>query len=199
MNYKGWVKLHRKALDNEIFVHDPTAWRIFEYFLLSVDRETGSMRYGRIWLSKLLDINESTVYKAIKRLEKAKMVTQVSNNRYSTVLVLNWHRYQGDGNTPQEQRSNNEVTHYKKREVRKVVETPPRVVAVLKELGDKDFTPTKRTIALIEEDFGSYIISPSIKKLADHNELNGRKVTTLGIRNWLQNDKDWGKLERRDR
>lgn len=103
----GWVKLHRKALNSDIRRTDPTAWRLFETLLLIVNKSTGSWSGGRHQLA-MADgvIKPTTIFKALKRLEKAKMVTLVSNNRYSTIYICNWKEYQSVGNSS----SNNKVT-----------------------------------------------------------------------------------------
>lgn len=102
----GWVKLHRKTLDNKIFKHDPTAWRIFEYLLLVADRHTGKRDIGRFKLASELEMVPISLYKALKRLEMAKMVTLTSNNKYTTVYICNWEKYQDNDNN----QSNNKVT-----------------------------------------------------------------------------------------
>ena len=102
----GWIKLHRKLLDNQIWKHDPTAWRVFEYLLLTVDHRTGSWDTGRFVIAESLDMKPSTVYKSLKRLEKAEMVTLTSNNKYSTISICKWKEYQQDDNNT----GNNKVT-----------------------------------------------------------------------------------------
>ena len=102
----GWVKFYRKTGKNNIFRHDLTAWHVFEVLMLYCDRETGKWEGGRFMLAELCDLKPTTTYKALKRLEKAKMVTLSSNNKYTTIYICNWKIYQGDGNNS----SNNQVT-----------------------------------------------------------------------------------------
>lgn len=106
----GWVKLHRQAMGNEIFRHDRTAWHVFEVLLLVCDKKTGKWSGGRFQLADLCNENPATTYKALKRLEKAKMVTLSSNTKYTTIYICKWSDFQGTGNTKREQRSNNAVT-----------------------------------------------------------------------------------------
>ena len=96
MNNKGWIKLWRKVGDNPIFNTDRTAWHIFEILLLNCDN--GVWAGGRYQLSRLSNIRGVTLYKALKRLEKAKMVTLTSNTRYTTIHICKWSDYQGAGN-----------------------------------------------------------------------------------------------------
>lgn len=102
----GWIKLHRQALENEIFRYDKTAWHVFEVLLLAADKKTGSWSGGRFRLAELCDMNSNTAYKALKRLEKAGMVTLESNNKFTQVYICKWGEYQGNSNTS----GNNKLT-----------------------------------------------------------------------------------------
>ncbi len=94
-----FVKLFRKLKDHEI-MRDSTATHIFIWILISVDYKTGTMISGRFWASSLLGVNPNTYHKALQRLEKKyDLVTLSSNNKNTVILVKNWHKYQGDGNT----------------------------------------------------------------------------------------------------
>ena len=90
----GWIKLYRKSKDHPL-MKDFTAWGVFTWILLSVDKDTGEVTTGRFWVSQELGINPSTFYKALRRLEKKYMVvTLISNNKNTTIRVLNWDKYQ---------------------------------------------------------------------------------------------------------
>lgn len=90
----GWVKLHRKTLDNGI-LKDHTAWVVFSWFLMMVDKETGKRTFGRFQLSDELGIKPNTLYKVVKRLEKKyKVIKVLSQTNYTEVLVVNWGKYQ---------------------------------------------------------------------------------------------------------
>lgn len=122
---RGWVKLHRKILDNEMLWSDTNAFVVFAKLLLLVDRKTGSYRTGRFVFGELMQLKPITAYKVLKRLENAEMVTLRSNNKYTIIHICNWSKYQDDDNTTgnnavttREQPGNNAVTHNKKKEVR---------------------------------------------------------------------------------
>jgi len=92
-----WIKLYRKTLDNEIWKNDPTAWKIFEYFLLRADFEDGKWTVDYRTMSEFLDISRSTIHKAVLRLKKAKMVDDLVNKHNTTFYICNWDKYQGNG------------------------------------------------------------------------------------------------------
>lgn len=107
---QGWIKLYRQIATNEIFRYDRTAWHVFEVLLISCDKKTGKWSGGRFQLADLCNENPATTYKALKRLENAKMVTLSSNTKYTTISICKWGDFQESGNTKREQRGNNAVT-----------------------------------------------------------------------------------------
>lgn len=94
----GWVKLQRQTMENQIFHHDFTAWHIFEVLLMVCDSKTGTWEGGRFQLAELCKMNANTLYKALLRLQKAKMVTLSSNTKYTKIYICNWSKYQSGGN-----------------------------------------------------------------------------------------------------
>ena len=104
-----WIRLWRKIDTNDVFFDDK-ALRVLIYLICNVDRKTGSMTIGRFWLSERLRFNSNTIYKVLKRLEKKyKIVTQSSNNKFTTITLLNWAKYQPTNNKVT-QDGNNKVT-----------------------------------------------------------------------------------------
>lgn len=91
----GWIKLHRQVLNNEIFRHDPTAWRVFEVLLLLADKSTAEWSGGLYQLTGFTGIKKDALYKAVKRLENAKMVTRRVNSKYTVYRICKWGDYQG--------------------------------------------------------------------------------------------------------
>lgn len=109
MLQNGWVKFHRKLLDNDLLMHDQSAYVLFTRLLLVVDSKTGTYKTGRYMLAELTGLKPSTVYKTLKRLEKESMIALSSNNKMTAINILNWRQYQSDGNnkvTTKEQQSN---------------------------------------------------------------------------------------------
>lgn len=106
----GWIKLHRSLLNNPLWQRDHTAVHVFLTLLLSVDSKTGSFTCGRHQMEALTGIKGTTYYKALGRLKFHQMVTQVSNNRFTTISICKWKDYQSSGNSQSNTRSNNQVT-----------------------------------------------------------------------------------------
>lgn len=125
----SWVKLYRKLGDNEI-MYDASALQVFIWLLIRVNKSTGEIRTGRFIIAESLELNPSTVYKILKRLEeKYKIVTLRSNNKFTTISLSNWAKYQSQtlvvtqsGNnkvTTKEQQSNT-IQEYKNKRIKKI-------------------------------------------------------------------------------
>jgi len=89
----GWVKLHRKILQNELFERDKTALLVFIHLLLIVDRD-GRWHGGRFQLASICKLKPSTLYSALNRLSVNTTVNTKSNNKYTTISICNWSTYQ---------------------------------------------------------------------------------------------------------
>ena len=107
----GWIKLHRKLLDSEIFASQ-IGLKIWIWCLLKASHKgrfipikigkgertvtvvKGSFIFGRHSAEKELNINGSTVYKWIHKLQDMDMVNIESSNHYSIITICNYESYQ---------------------------------------------------------------------------------------------------------
>lgn len=90
----GWVKLYRKLATNDV-MYDQKALQVFVWLLLHVDKKTGEFRTGRFIIAGSLKLNPNTVYNVLQRLEKKYLIiNNKTNNKYSTISLLNWAKYQ---------------------------------------------------------------------------------------------------------
>lgn len=96
----GWIKLHINALDNDIWRNDRTAWHIFEYLLLEAyyGKPQGTVSTSRYKIGNMCSVNNNTVYSALSRLEKAKMITIRATNKKTIINICNWTKYQTNVN-----------------------------------------------------------------------------------------------------
>ena len=104
----GWIKLHRKVIDNPIF-DKPELFKLFVYCLLAAGHEEkkiiwngkeeilpkGSFITGREKLSKELKQSESMIRRNLKILENISVITRKSTNKYTVINVVNYGIYQG--------------------------------------------------------------------------------------------------------
>jgi len=127
---EGWVKLHRKSINSQAFQSEGL-WKVWTWCLLKANHEDrwvpvktgkgttevfvrrGQFIFGRKTASKALKMDESTVYKRMRKLENIGNCNTQSNTHYSIVTILNYDVYQGSGKdevtgkvTPKEHPSN---------------------------------------------------------------------------------------------
>ena len=119
----GWIKVHRKILDNPVF-KNPELYQLFSYCLLRANHsetkiiwnsqeevlEKGCFITGRKSISEDIGQGESAIYRKLKVLEKLSMITVKSNNKYSVVKVLNYCIYQGSDKETEQQLNNQRTT-----------------------------------------------------------------------------------------
>ena len=121
---EGFINLHRTLLDSMIF-SSQTGLKIWIWLLLkasfkkryvslkigkgetTVTIERGQLLFGRYKAEEELNIDGSTIYRWIKKLEENEMILLQSNNQYSIVTICNYDNYQS-GNTNEEQPMNNQ-------------------------------------------------------------------------------------------
>lgn len=119
----GYIKLHRKILENPIVCKDGDYLAIWIYLLLNATHKEcdamfkgkritllpGQLITGRKSIAKQFNINESKVQRVIKKLEIEHQIEQQTSNENRLITILNWDEYQ-KGEQPIEHRVNNERT-----------------------------------------------------------------------------------------
>ena len=115
MSNQGWIKLHRKILQNPI-LSDPYFLKLWIYCLLKASHQDGQQLVGNQLVEikrgqfvtgrKALyrdfnndikpskQISESTLWRMLFTLENAQMLNIKKTNKYSIVTVTNWITYQ---------------------------------------------------------------------------------------------------------
>ena len=105
----GYIKLYRALLDHSVFANEKML-KVWIWCLLkathapydqmcgrqNVHLEPSQFITGRKAASIELNMKESTVWDYVKLLERNKMVTLISNNKYTIVTVENWASYQNE-------------------------------------------------------------------------------------------------------
>lgn len=107
---RGFVKLYRKTLDSGLLQH-PTALQLFTFFLLSATRKPrkvmansqlfelapGELVTSVAALTHDLGMTTKQCRLALAFLERASMVTIRGTNKGSVISLVNWARYQEEG------------------------------------------------------------------------------------------------------
>ena len=107
----GYIKLHRKLLDNSFVMKDNDYLAVWVYLLLSaahaeivlencsrsITLKPGQLITGREALGKKLGVNEYKIDRILNLFESAQMIAQIKKPRKGRMItILNWDKYQDD-------------------------------------------------------------------------------------------------------
>jgi len=122
MNEKnGWVKLHRKMLDNPIIMKDAEHLAVWMYLLLNathaeypalfkgkkITLQPGQLITGRKSIASTLCVNESKVTRILNAFEIEQQIEQQTSNKNRLISVVNWDKYQLCDQQNEQQMNNN--------------------------------------------------------------------------------------------
>lgn len=139
----GWVKLHRKMLDNPVVMKDSDHLAVWVYLLLNATHaeypalfkgkkimlQPGQLITGCVSIGNQLSISESKVRRTLNDFISDGQIDRQASNKNSLITVLNWDLYQTyDGQsdiqvTDNRRTSDGQVTTNKKiKKIKKVKE-----------------------------------------------------------------------------
>jgi len=195
-------------LENPIF-HNLELLQLMIYLLLNAyfkdskildgDKELiikkGSFATGRKKIAEELKVNESTLYKRLKKLEKLRFCNIESNNRFSIITVINWELYQledeesnSDCNnkvTTEEQQSNNKVTQKKNvKNVKKVEECKEVKIKTAIEIAIDNFKDFRKKIKKPMTDRAVELLLINLDKLATDDETKIKILDQSILNSW---------------
>ena len=125
MNEKnGWVKLHRKMLDNPIIMKDAEHLAVWMYLLLNATHaeypalfkgkkimlQPGQLITGRKSIASSLCVSESKVTRILSAFESEQQIEQLTSNKNRLISVVNWDKYQIFDQQNEQQMNNNRTT-----------------------------------------------------------------------------------------
>lgn len=104
----GWIKLHRKILENPIVTKDTEHLSVWIYLLVNathkevstvfkgekITLKPGQLITGRKAISDRLHISESKVQRILKRFESDQQIEQQTSNKNRLITIVNWDIYQ---------------------------------------------------------------------------------------------------------
>jgi Zn-finger nucleic acid-binding protein len=119
----GWIKLHRKTLDNPVVCKDSDYFIVWCYLLLNATHKEinvlfkgikitlrpGQLLTGRKSISSKLNISESKIQRILKSFEIEHQIEQQTSNQNRLISILSWNDYQVIEHQT-EQQVNNERT-----------------------------------------------------------------------------------------
>lgn len=123
MAHVGFLKLHRRTLDNPTVMKDADylaiwMWLLMEAKFAPVDANFGGERItlqpgqlitGRKKLAQIMKCSEAKVQRVLSCYESEQMIEQQTNRQGRLITILSWDKYQVN-EQPNEQRVNNDRT-----------------------------------------------------------------------------------------
>ena len=121
---EGWIKLHRKLLDNPIVCKDADHLAVWIYLLLNATHkeikasfdgriillQKGQLITGRKSIAEQLNINESKVQRILSCFKSEHLVEQQTSSRNRLISIVKWNEYQqGEQQNEQPVNTNNNV------------------------------------------------------------------------------------------
>ena len=117
---QGWVKLHRKLLDNPI-IKKSSYLALWIVLLLKANHRDNKMIWnnniivikegqfitGRKELSKETSIPETTIERILKYLENGQQIEQQKTTKYRLITIINWKDYQTKNTKTDNKRTTN--------------------------------------------------------------------------------------------
>lgn len=108
MAREGFVKNHRKTLDNPIVCKDSDHFAIWHYLLYEakfkpcaslfggkkIILQPGQLTTGRRQISEHFHIAESKVQRVLKTFENEQMIEQQTSNKNRLISIVGWEQYQ---------------------------------------------------------------------------------------------------------
>lgn len=105
---EGWIKMHRKMLDNPVVFKDADHVAVWTYLLLNATHAEypavfkgrkilllpGQLITGRKAISEKLKVSESKVQRILKWFESDLQIEQQTSNKNRLITIINWEQYQ---------------------------------------------------------------------------------------------------------
>ena len=121
---EGWIKIHRKMLENPIICKDSDYLSVWIYLLLNATHKEipalfkgekitlhpGQLITGRKSMSNKLKISESKIYRIINEYKSEQQIEQQTSNKNSLITILNWNKYQQSEQQNEQQMNNKRTT-----------------------------------------------------------------------------------------
>lgn len=124
MAEQGWIKLHRKTLNNPIVMKDADHLAVWVYLLLkatrvvhnsifdgkNVELKPGQLIIGRRRIGSDMGIHESKVQRILKCFESEHLFKQQTSNKSRLISICKWKEYQISEQVDEQQVNNKRTT-----------------------------------------------------------------------------------------
>ena len=216
----GWIKIHRKLLDNPIAnkPHYLSVWITLlllashkEYEVLVGDKKIlikrGQLLTGRKKLAEATGVQESKIERILKRLENDQQIEQQSTNKFRLITINNYDSYQIDEQQNEQQMNNKRTTNEQQMNTYKKVKNVKKVKKggrAREEKSNKLSFGNEGKVKLTQQEYtklcqtyGGVAVDRMITRIEDYVLASGKsyKSYAAAIRNWFRKDLDEGKVQ----
>ena len=198
----GWIKFHRKLLDNPIIMKDKDYFAIWGYLLLNathkeydvlfkgkrITLKEGQLITGRKKIAQLLKIDENKVQRILKSFENEQQIEQQTTSQNRLISIINWHEYQ-ESEQQNEQQMNNERTTSEQR-----VNTNKNVKNIKNEKNNSKCKFVPPSFDDVQKYISEKKLNISAQQFLDYY-TEGNWIDAKGnkVKNWKQKALTWNK------
>lgn len=105
MNNTGWIKLHRKLLESEMWAK-PSDWvKVWMYLLLKVDRDSGELKTSYSKIAAACNVTEGVVKRVLQTTRQTSDTSTLKVRHGVVIKLLNYAEYQGSENGQKSEKS----------------------------------------------------------------------------------------------
>lgn len=199
---EGWIKLHRKTLDNPIITKDSDYLAVWIYILLNtthkeydvlfkgkrITLKKGQLLTGRKSISEKLKIDENKVQRILKTLENEHQIEQQSSNKNRLITIVSWDKYQQDEQQIKQQVNNKRTTTEQQVNTNKNVKNIKNDKNVITTVGDSRVDGLQEVIDFYNENIG--MITPyGIETLSDYTKEMSSDLIILSMKKSVEANK----------
>ena len=195
---EGWIKLHRKILDNPIITKDSDYLAVWIYLLLNtthkeydvlfkgkrITLKKGQLLTGRKSISEKLKIDENKVQRILKTLENEHQIEQQTSNKNRLITIVSWDKYQEDEQQNEQQVNNNRTTSEQQ------VNTNKNVKNIKNVKNDKEYKEKEKRKTfedVFAENHFSKELEETIKDFIDMRKTIKKPMTTKALELLIRN------------
>ena len=147
---EGWIKIHRKILENPIICKDSDYLAVWIYLLLNATHkeipalfkgkkiilQKGQLITGRKSIASQLKISESKIFRIINDFKSEQQIEQQTSNKNSLISIINWDKYQNIEQQNEQQMNNKRTTNEQQVNTNKNVKNVKNVRNIYKDFSD---------------------------------------------------------------
>ena len=206
----GYIKLHRKTLENPVIMKDVDHLAIWTFLLLEathknldklfkgkrITLEPGQLITGRNIISNKLKVNSSKVQRVLDDFEKEGQIEQQTSNQNRLISILKWDEYQ---NSEQQLNNNRTTTEQQLNTNNNInnVNNDNNKEEIYKEENSKKFFGSFKNVLLSDNEY--ILLKKEFSDCDERIESLSRYIASKGVKyeshyatilNWASRDKN---------